>query len=246
MRSLLLLLVLFSYFFLVAPTDLISGRKGLWNSPFVYSAIALIIGFMAGYWQRGVVHSRNEKRFQNHGEALLSKTLQKHFGTIDYHLLNHITLKHGDGTTQIDHILVSRFGVFVIETKDYTGWIFANADHATWTQATFRDKYKFQNPIHQNYGHVLAVQALLDFVPSTAIHSVVVFVGDAEFKTDVPAGVFTLPKLIEYLRDCTEEVLSLNRMQFCVGRLETERLFVSSKTDLDHVQDLQRRYGQKP
>ena len=72
MRSLLLLLVLFSYFFLVAPTDLISGRKGLWTSPFVCSAIALIIGFMAGYWQRGVVHSRNEKRFQNHGEALLA------------------------------------------------------------------------------------------------------------------------------------------------------------------------------
>jgi len=246
MRSLLLLLVSLFYFFLVAPTDLISGRKGMWNSPFVYSAIALIIGFIAGYWQRGVVQGCNEKRFQNHGEALLSKTLQKHFGTTDYHLLNHITLKYGDGTTQIDHILVSRFGVFVIETKDYTGWIFGNADHATWTQATFRDKYKFQNPIHQNYGHVLAVQALLDFVPSTAIHSAVVFVGDAEFKTDVPVGVFTLPQFVQHIQGCTEEVLSLNRVQFCVGRLETARLEISGATDLEHVEALQRRYGQKP
>jgi hypothetical protein len=208
-------------------------------------AFAVFIGFILGFWQCHSLFRRNAKSFQNSGEALLTQTLSKHFNTEDYHLLNHITLKHGDVTTQVDHILVSRFGVFVIETKNYTGWIFANAEHATWTQATFNDKYKFQNPVHQNYRHVLAVQALLDFVPASAIHSVVVFVGDAEFKTDVPAGVFTLPKLIEYLKSCREEVLSLNRMQFCVGRLETARLAVSGKTDLEHVQDLRRRHGQK-
>jgi hypothetical protein len=240
MRLIVLLLFLI---FLVAETNLLSGRKVTWSSPFVYAAIALLVCFVLGYWQRRVVNDRNVKSFQNRGEALLTHTLRKHFNTDDYHLLNHITLKQGDGTTQIDHILVSRFGVFVIETKDYTGWIFANAEHATWTQATFNDKYKFQNPIHQNYRHVLAVQALLDFMPSTVIHSVVVFVGDAEFKTDVPAGVFTLPKLIEYLKGCTEEVLSLNRMQFCVGRVETERLAVSGKTDLEHLQALRHRYA---
>lgn len=240
-----LFVLLFFLIFLVTETNLLSGRKVTWSSPFVYAAIALLVGFVLGYWQRRVVNDRNVKSFQNHGEALLTHTLRKHFNTDDYHLLNHITLKQGDGTTQVDHILVSRFGVFVIETKDYTGWIFANAEHATWTQATFNDKYKFQNPIHQNYRHVLAVQALLDFVPSTAIHSVVVFVGDAEFKTDVPAGVFTLPKLIQYLKGCTEEVLSLNRVQFCVGRLETARLKVSQQTDLEHVQALRLRHGQK-
>lgn len=41
-----------------------------------------------------------------------------------------------DGTTQVDHILVSRFGVFVIETKDFSGWIFASATDRTWTQVT--------------------------------------------------------------------------------------------------------------
>jgi hypothetical protein len=238
MRLIVLLLFLI---FLVAETNLLSGRKVTWSSPFVYAAIALLVGFVLGYWQRRVVNDRNVKSFQNRGEALLTHTLRKHFNTDDYHLLNHITLKQGDGTTQIDHILVSRFGVFVIETKDYTGWIFANAEHATWTQATFNDKYKFQNPIHQNYLHVKAVQELLDFVPASAIQSVVVFVGDAEFKTDVPAGVFTLPKLIEYLKYCTEEVLSLNRMQFCVGRVETERLAFSGKTDMEHVQALRHR-----
>ena len=207
---------------------------------YVFSALA--VGFLFGYWQRRVVEEHN---FQNLGEDLVARTLQRHFKGDNYHLLNHITLRHRGGTTQVDHILVSRFGVFVIETKDYTGWIFAHADHATWTQVTFKDKFKFQNPIHQNYLHVKAVQELFDFVPVSAIQSVVVFVGDAEFKTDMPAGVFTLPQLVKHLRSCTEEVLSLNRVQFCVGRLETARLAVSGETDVAHVQRLQRRYGQK-
>jgi hypothetical protein len=208
----------------------------------LYAAVGLVVGFAFGFWQRRVVDEHN---FQNDGEALVASTLQRHFKTQDYHLLNHITLRHRGGTTQIDHILVSRFGVFVIETKSYTGWIFANAEHPTWTQVTFNDKFKFQNSIHQNYLHVKAVQELLDFVPTSAIHSAVVFTGDAEFKTDMPMGVFTLPKLIQHLRSCTEEVLSPNRVQFCVGRLETARLAVSGETDVAHVQRLQRRYGQK-
>jgi hypothetical protein len=209
----------------------------------LYVAIGLFVGFLLGYWQRRVVYTHN---FQNYGEELAARTLQRHFKGDDYHLLNHVTLKHRGGTTQVDHILVSRFGVFVIETKDYTGWIFANAKHDTWTQVTFKDKFKFQNPIHQNYRHVQAVQQLLDFVPPTAVHSIVVFVGDAEFKTDLPAGVFTLPQLVQHLKGCTEELLSLNRVQFCVGRLETARLSISGETDLEHVQRLQRRYGHKP
>jgi hypothetical protein len=207
-----------------------------------YLFAALLIGFLLGYWQRKVVEVHN---FQNAGEELVAKTLLANFKTQDYHLLNHITLRHRGVTTQVDHILVSRFGVFVIETKDYKGWIFANAEHATWTQVTFNDKFKFQNPIHQNYLHVKAVQELLDFVPASAIQSAVVFTGDAEFKTEMPSGVFTLPKLIQHLRTCTTEVLSLNRVQFCVGRLETARLQVSQQTDVQHVQALQRRYGQK-
>ena len=73
----------------------------------------------------------------------------------------------------------------------------------------------------------------------------IVFVGDAEFKTDMPAGVFTLPQLLDYLKSCTEEVMSLNRVQFCVGRLETARLQVSQLTDLEHLKSVQRRYDQK-
>jgi hypothetical protein len=177
------------------------------------------------------------------GEALVSQILQANFGVPNYHLMNHITVQLRNGTTQVDHILVSRFGVFVIETKDYKGWIFADAGQPNWTQVLFSYKFRFQNPIFQNSGHVQAVQGLLDFLPPGAIKSIVVFTGDADFKTQVPQGVFHISGLVNYLREQTVEVMSLNRMQFCVGRLETTRLAISGKTDVEHIRSLERRHG---
>ncbi len=201
----------------------------------IYLLLALGIGYFLG--------RHRTSSLQNSGEALVCRELQATFLGPDFHLLNHITLKIKDGTTQIDHILVSRFGVFVIETKDYKGWIFANAKHATWTQVLYRVKFKFQNPIFQNMRHVRAVEELLDFLPSDAIKSAVVFTGSAEFKTDMPSGVYTLLGLIDHLKSSTEEVMSLNRVQFCVGRLETARLAITGQTDLEHVKSLQRKHG---
>ena len=207
----------------------------------IYIAIAFAVGFLLGLRQAVVVR----RSYQNLGEAFVAQTLQTKFSPPDYHLLNHVTLQMEDSTTQVDHILISRFGVFVIETKDYKGWIFANASHTHWTQVLYSAKYQFQNPIHQNYRHVVAVQKLLDFLPSSAVKSAVVFAGDAEFKTDLPPGVFSLAGFIDHLRKQTTKVMSINRMQFCVGRLETARLAVSGVTDVEHVLDLERRYGRE-
>jgi hypothetical protein len=156
--------------------------------------------------------------------------------------MNHVTLRMEDGTTQVDHILLSRFGIFVIETKDYGGWIFANASDKTWTNVRFRQRYTFQNPIHQNFRHVLAVQNLLEFIPKETIRSVVVFCGSAEFKTDIPNGVVRVDDLLDYLRQFSTEVIALNRLQYAVGRLETSRLALSGETDVEHIANLKRRF----
>jgi len=214
------------------------------NRTVLYILLALAVGFVIGRYRAS--RASRAASFQNRGEALLSRVALTNFGPPDYHLMNHVTLRMNDGTTQVDHILVSRFGVFVIETKDYKGWIFANANQANWTQVLFKWKFKFQNPIFQNIRHVRAVQGLLDFLPPDAIKSVVVFTGDAEFMTEIPQGVFSISGLIDYLREETVEVMSLNRVQFCVGRLETARLAISGKTDIEHVQSLERRHVVMP
>ena len=207
----------------------------------VLVGIGIAVGIVIGHF-RGA-RSFRISRFQNRSEALVSRVIQSKFGPPDYHLMNHVTIQMDDGTTQIDHILVSRFGVFVIETKHYKGWIFANAGDKTWTQVLFRLKFRFQNPIHQNLRHVRAVQNLLEFLPYGAIKPVVIFTGEAEFKTEIPQGVFSLSEFVDYVAGETEEVMSLNRVQFCVGRLETSRLAISGQTDVQHIESLKRRHS---
>jgi hypothetical protein len=196
---------------------------------------AFALGFAIGRYQ---AHAR-----RNRGEARLSREVKTKFHPPDYHLLNHITLRLKDGTTEIDHILVSRFGVFVVETKDYKGWIFAGAKDRYWTQVLYRARFRFQNPIRQNHRHVCAVRELLEFLDPEVIRPVVVFAGKAVFKTDVPDGVFTLPKFLAYVESYETEVMSVNRVQFCVGRLEATRLAVTNATDVEHVLELRRRHG---
>jgi hypothetical protein len=215
------------------------------HAAILYILVAFAIGFglgRLGSWHAGFVRLRWSP-FQNHGEALVSRQLQANFAAPDFHLLNHISLPLADGTTQIDHILVSRFGVFVIETKSFKGWIFANEGHATWTQVIFGAKFRFQNPLSQNLRHVRAVRGLLDFLPERAIQSAVVFAGSSVFKTAVPADVYSVEELVRHLRDLKHDVMSINRVQFCVGRLETARLAISGATDLEHIESLRRRHG---
>jgi hypothetical protein len=205
----------------------------------LYILAALIVGYVLGRVR--APRSSGVSTFQNRGEVMVTELLRANFGAPDYHLLNHVTLRLNDGTTQIDHILVSRFGVFVIETKDYSGWIFGDPKQPKWTQVLFWFRFRFQNPILQNNGHVRAVQDLLDFLPPSAVKSVVVFTGDAKFKTPMPPGVFYASEVVAYLRNAIDELMSRNRLQFCVGRLETARLAISGETDLEHIRHVRDR-----
>jgi hypothetical protein len=196
---------------------------------------ALAIGFGLGRVRR--------RALENHGEAAVRRALTKHFTGPSYHLLNNITLPFDGGTTQIDHVLVSKSGIFVIESKHYRGSIFANASSPMWTQVIFTHKYTFQNPLRQNYKHIKAIQQLLDFVPRGHIHSLVAFTGDAKFKTERPKGVFDVTGLVQHLRQFTSEILTENRLQFCVGRLECHRRLISGQTDVEHQAYLNRKFG---
>ena len=127
----------------------------------------------------------------NAGERLVRSVLTRRYR--DWPLLNGVLLPAGGGTTQIDHILVSPAGVFVIETKDMNGWIFASPGHQRWTQTFMAGRWSrlvgikshrfpFYNPLLQNEGHARAL-VRLGVVHPREIRSVAVFVGDAELKT---------------------------------------------------------------
>ena len=123
------------------------------------------------------------------GEKLLDAVLRRKLDASLYHVLNDIYLPLDDGsTTQIDHVVVSPFGVFVIEVKNYSGWIFGSETARQWTECLPSGRFRFQNPLHQNYKHVCVLSDTTG-VPMDRIHSLVAFSDACEFKTVLPANV---------------------------------------------------------
>ena len=96
----------------------------------------------------------------------------------------------GGETTEIDHVVFSRHGVFVLETKNYNGWIFGEEKSRYWTQIIYRTKHKFQNPLRQNYKHIKTLQQITG-LSDKHFHNLVVFVGDTQFKNNLPNHVIS-------------------------------------------------------
>lgn len=123
----------------------------------------------------------------------------------------------GQGTTQIDHVVVSPFGIFVVETKNYKGWIFGSEKQAQWTQQIFKKKHRFQNPLRQNHLHVKALAQFLN-IPGDPFHSLVFFIGENEFKTEMPDNVLNRG-LSAWITKHTIPLLSPDIWQSAAGRL---------------------------
>lgn len=180
------------------------------------------------------------------GEFMVSEHVANYLSA-EYILLNNCTLPdQKDGMTQIDHILISPYGVFIVETKNYTGWIFGNARQKQWTQKIYKKSYKFQNPLHQNYKHIKVLEMVLsDVVDPQYLHSIVVFTARSEFKTDMPENVFRSKAWIEYVKRFDQQVISPMKLKRIKYRIEKEVLEPSWKTNRLHVEHLKQKEIEK-
>lgn len=169
------------------------------------------------------------------GEFIVNMMAKIKLDKDTYHLIKNVTLPTDDGTTQIDHIIVSIYGVFVVETKNIKGWIFGSEHQKMWTQQIYKHKNKFQNPLHQNYKHVKTVQTLLG-LDELQVHSLVVFVGESHFKTKVPDNVTYGMGYIRYIQSKTEIVLTETTKLSIIEAIESGRLTRSLKTNREHIQ----------
>lgn len=171
---------------------------------------------------------------------MVSSKAGKRLPADEYHAYENVTLPDGNGTTQIDHIYVSRFGVFVVETKNMSGWIFGAENQAQWTQTIYKRKTRFQNPIRQNYKHIKALESLLR-IPMSKLHTVIVFTGDSTFKTDLPMCVRTLRNFTDYIFSFTNTVLSDEEVSKICRSIENARLEDNGATRNAHIKNLRNR-----
>jgi len=113
------------------------------------------------------------------GELRVAKQLMK-LPEDEYFILNDLLIETSKGSSQIDHVVVSIYGIFVIETKNYNGWIHGNENSEYWTQSIYRYKTKFRNPIKQNWAHVYALREVLSDFENLFYYPIIVFAGSGE------------------------------------------------------------------
>jgi len=194
--------------------------------------IFILVIVIKSSWFKGVL-----------GEWQVNLLIKSFLDKNDYHLIKNVTLPTEDGTTQIDHIIVSKYGIFVIETKNMKGWIFGSANQKQWTQQIFKHKSKFQNPLHQNYKHVKTLEGIFftgSNAKSNSIFSVIIFIGDSIFKTKMPDNVRFARGGIEYIKSKRDIAFSEDEVADIIEKIENGRLERSFKTNRQHVKHVRK------
>lgn len=179
--------------------------------------------------------SRNRiKEIGNNGEKQVSLVLSQ-LPPNNFKLYNNVLFKTKSGTTQIDHLLISRRGIFVIETKAYKGMIYGNSYTKYWTQCLFGRgrsiiKNTFYNPYFQNRGHLKNVMKILN---TKSVCGVICFTSDNVDLSNV---------------NC-ESVIKLNYLQSLISSIYNSTSFVDynffNMCNLVESNNIQSKYREK-
>jgi hypothetical protein len=173
------------------------------------------------------------------GEKLTFLGLWLSFDRKVYHNFHDVIVRSPNGTTQIDLLIVSPFGVFVIEEKDYSGWIFGSKDDAYWTQSLYGQSFSFQNPLFQNYRHTKCLAEYLH-IDHSLLQSVVLFSRRCTFQTDLPSNVLQ-EGLASYISEFRKQIIMDDDVRIIVKLIESLKAD-PSLNDRDHLRSLRERY----
>lgn len=163
--------------------------------------------------------------------------------TEEYHVFNDVYIRSNGRSVQIDHVVISRYGVFVIETKNYKGWVYGSENSEHWTQNIYGYKYQLYNPIRQNASHVCAICNLLSITRDKTI-PIVVFAGSATVRCSTNCHVVYLSQLRRVIDGHKSVLFADDQVLQMIGKL-TDALVTDRNRHREHVQEVQRQVAEK-
>lgn len=175
-----------------------------------YLWLLIIIVFIYGLFKskiKGVI-----------GEKAISVRLTR-LDPAKYKVINDLMLTTAGKTSQIDHIVVSNYGIFVIETKNYKGWIIGDEYAEYWTQVIYKRKEKLYNPLRQNYGHIQALKDNLQEYGDLNYIPIIVFSTSADLKVKSTADVIYSVKLLKTIRKYSQETITDEQKEAVYSKL---------------------------
>ena len=158
----------------------------------------------------------------------------------EYKVINNIVLKSGAVTTQIDHLIISDFGIFVIETKNFKGWIFGGENSEYWQQVIFKSKIKFYNPIRQNHRHINALKTCLKEYPNLKYKSIIVFSTRATIKVNTSTDVIYSNQLLPFIKNYQEKNLSIDDKEIIFQKIKSDNL-INTFDKQKHIKSIKNR-----
>ncbi|MDU2898478.1 MAG: nuclease-related domain-containing protein [Finegoldia magna] len=174
------------------------------------------------------------------GEAVVKMKLSS-LDEEKYSVMNNLVLENSGGSTystQIDHLVISTYGIFSIETKNYKGLICGSEYGKRWIQNIHGKKNDFMNPILQNYAHIQAVKSILrKYYPNMRYFSIVAFSPDAKVK--VKANDSVICKMSQVSRNIEElsdkEILNPNDLKKIIYLIKENKINISNR---EHVRNI--------
>lgn len=164
-----------------------------WHNPLWYALIILVI----------LLYIFRKRITGLAGEHWVKQELNKL--PKEYKILNNVLIKYNDKTHQIDHLVISKYGLFIIETKQITGYITGNDYDKNWKVKAGNKTYYIYNPIHQNYGHKELLKEIL-LLNDNQLFPIVCISSNA--RVNVKSNlVLTIDKLINNIISYKEEIL---------------------------------------
>lgn len=136
-----------------------------------------------------------------------------------YIVLDDLMLLSEVGLTQIDHVVVSVYGIFVIETKNYSGRITGTPRADFWTQHLHGKYNSFRNPFRQNYAHICALQSILDLPEQDAFVSIAAFADSAELEIQTEEELVHFTTLRKRIRAYREVQFSWETARVMAGTI---------------------------
>lgn len=214
--------------------------KVVWQLVFelLKSPIALIIpiGIVCGIFYKKIIGKI--------GEVDVSHELNK-LPSDKYSVINNVIIYDQNGKShQIDHIVFSKYGIFVIETKNFEGLIKGNTYNKQWIQILGDTKNNFYNPIYQNYGHIKVLEEKLKIKESEFI-SIVCFSDKAKLNILGKDHVLNTRDLIKTIINGYSENIVHEDINILKNKLEVLQ-DKSLNRNYNHVKNIKKSLAKKP
>ena len=154
-----------------------------------------------------------------------------------YRTINDLIIRIEGKSTQIDHVVVSNYGIFVIETKNYKGWIVGRESDRYWKQVIYKEKNSFLNPIIQNEYHMKFLRSALTLFSDIPYYPIVPFASEADIKVKAEKDVISEEMLLRTIRNYQTEAISDDLKNEIFNYLKTIKM-MNKNYSKEHIKSI--------